>query len=607
MRVWERYLWLAPLLACVVVLLSAAAVAGRATELGSTTALFWWRWLLIVAAVSGLVLYLLGCLGKLATKLSVGRFVVGLAGVVVISIVLAKNSDAAMSLLRLSLRPAGLWAGLAFGLSLLAMVSVAFLGSRWRWAGRALSILALTTFAFWIAPRQHEDADGSSLPQTELTGERLLLIGIDGASWDFLDPLIASGQMPNIQGLVERGIRGDLKTLRPTRSPALWTTIVTGKRPADHGIIGHDVMHPKGDYHSLPPASAMARGFGLESLAAWLQREGQIVRSPATSVERRVPAIWNLTTAYDSPLDVINWWASWPAEAILGRIATDRTYFWRWAAKGFGDVEQAITFPETLYREVMPLLMRPDQVNLEMAQAFMAIDAVQFASMQEADYRHHEILSEFKYYYSMFESHRRITKYLLEKARAGGEVPSDLMVIFRLVDVTSHSSLQYSELVEDHLKSTAEELDRFGGVVTESYRAVDGAIGELLEVFGEGNVVLVSDHGFVAEKRKHGKIYDHRSGPPGIFLAAGPAFARGEVEGLSLFHVLPVLLALKGIPVAEDLVAEVPTTVFEPSFLAKNPVSAVETFGTLSMDRRVSESAVDEEMMERLEALGYLD
>ena len=61
-----------------------------------------------------------------------------------------------------------------------------------------------------------------------------------------------------------------------------------------------------------------------------------------------------------------------------------------------------------------------------------------------AAYRHHEILSEFKYYYSMFLSHHRITLYLLEKARAGGQTPSDLMVIFRLVDVTSHSSLQFS-------------------------------------------------------------------------------------------------------------------------------------------------------------------
>ena len=37
------------------------------------------------------------------------------------------------------------------------------------------------------------------------------------------------------------------------------------------------------------------------------------------------------------------------------------------------------------------------------------------------------------------------------------------------------------------------------------------------------------------------------------------------------------------------------------------PISEIDTFGTLARDRPVSESAVDDEMMKRLEALGYLD
>jgi len=37
---------------------------------------------------------------------------------------------------------------------------------------------------------------------------RALVIGWDGADWDVLDPLIAAGDLPALQGLVERGRRG---------------------------------------------------------------------------------------------------------------------------------------------------------------------------------------------------------------------------------------------------------------------------------------------------------------------------------------------------------------------------------------------------------------
>ncbi len=101
--------------------------------------------------------------------------------------------------------------------------------------------------------------------------------------------------------------------------------------------------------------------------------------------------------------------------------------------------------------------------------------------------------------------------------------------------------------------------------------------------------------------------YNHQSGPSGIFLASGPAFGPGEVGELSLFHILPILLAIKGFPVPSDIVEEVPTQVFAPEFLVQHPVTAIDSYGTIRPSGVSSESVVDQEMMERLEALGYLD
>jgi predicted AlkP superfamily phosphohydrolase/phosphomutase len=163
-------------------------------------------------------------------------------------------------------------------------------------------------------------------------------------------------------------------------------------------------------------------------------------------------------------------------------------------------------------------------------------------------------------------------------------------------------------LVEDHLQSPPEDVRRFGQAVSEAYRQVDRVVGELVAGFGEGNVVVISDHGFTLESKKNKRQrYNHQSGPSGIFLASGPAFSRGEVGELTLFHVMPILLATKGFPVPSDIVEEVPTQVFAPGFLGQHPVTPIDSYGTISPSGVDSESAVDQEMMERLEALGYLD
>lgn len=67
---------------------------------------------------------------------------------------------------------------------------------------------------------------------------RLLLIGWDAADWKIALPLMERGEMPNLARLVERGVMGDLATMRPVLSPILWNTIATGQRPERHGILG---------------------------------------------------------------------------------------------------------------------------------------------------------------------------------------------------------------------------------------------------------------------------------------------------------------------------------------------------------------------------------
>ncbi len=80
-----------------------------------------------------------------------------------------------------------------------------------------------------------EGHPASRLPDAPFS--RLLLVGLDGATFDVLDPLMANGVMPNLRELVEGGSSGILESTKPPITPAAWTTFMTGKGPGRHGII----------------------------------------------------------------------------------------------------------------------------------------------------------------------------------------------------------------------------------------------------------------------------------------------------------------------------------------------------------------------------------
>ncbi len=83
-------------------------------------------------------------------------------------------------------------------------------------------------------PRPPGDAasDASTYPIT-----RLLMVGLDGATFDVLGPAMDAGRMPNLKALIAEGVSGPLESTRPPITPAAWTTFMTGKGPGKHGIL----------------------------------------------------------------------------------------------------------------------------------------------------------------------------------------------------------------------------------------------------------------------------------------------------------------------------------------------------------------------------------
>lgn len=69
----------------------------------------------------------------------------------------------------------------------------------------------------------------------EFEAKKILLICVDGVTWDLMRPLVDKGYLPNIRRLIENGVSGELLA-NPAYSPPSWTTIATGKVPQKHGV-----------------------------------------------------------------------------------------------------------------------------------------------------------------------------------------------------------------------------------------------------------------------------------------------------------------------------------------------------------------------------------
>ncbi len=66
---------------------------------------------------------------------------------------------------------------------------------------------------------------------------RLLVIGLDGATWDVISPMMAQGELPHLAGLMAEGASGPLtSTIPPVTAPA-WSSFMTGLNPGKHGIF----------------------------------------------------------------------------------------------------------------------------------------------------------------------------------------------------------------------------------------------------------------------------------------------------------------------------------------------------------------------------------
>ena len=67
---------------------------------------------------------------------------------------------------------------------------------------------------------------------------KVFSIGLDGGTFDLMDPWLDEGHLPNIQRLIGRGTRARLRSVILPFTPQAWGSFMTGMNPGNHGVFG---------------------------------------------------------------------------------------------------------------------------------------------------------------------------------------------------------------------------------------------------------------------------------------------------------------------------------------------------------------------------------
>ena len=386
-----------------------------------------------------------------------------------------------------------------------------------------------------------------------------------------MDPLLAAGELPNIEALISRGCRGRMKSLRISSSARIWTTLAAGTPPRVHGI--RDFTH---------------------------QVDGK--RRLFTSRDVRVPRVWDLASDAGVPVGVTNWWFTYPSVPLNGFVISDHAIPSRSQRTSqvfspedpLATLQSALVYPPELWEELAEQLAEPGYSVSEL-----------WGNTPEARAR---LIEDIR------EEDRRILD--LAMHAADSYPPRFQLVYFKGVDRASHQFWYEYEPSHPNFANRPPDpnrIARYEEAIPDAYRNSDQLLGRLIEGLGEDDVVmLVSDHGFEAASRgpTSGTHGISNASIDGIYvMAGGPITTQTCPAEISVFDIAPVALYLLGVAIPGQMEGEVPSALFEPDYLAATPVEWTDPIAASPPNEAPAspEDAAEKSRLDRLRSLGYFD
>src|SRR5215211_2891832 len=266
-----------------------------------------------------------------------------------------------------------------------------------------------------------------------IMGKKLLVIGLDGASFNVLDSLIEKGYLKNLAKLIEGGARAPLETTFPPITAVAWSSFMTGKNPGKHGIFEFVRL----DHDSKRELAVNAS-----------YRQGR--------------AIWDLLSDAGKRVIVHNFPCTYPPHDLNGLMIADFM-----TPRGRRD----FTRPQSVLAELEGRF-GPYRLHLNQTYSGGNVEGVLDELFDELEYK------------------AKVTEYLMTEYEWDA-----FFQYFWGTDRIQHELWHIID--DDHPRHNREEARTYGGQVYRYFQRVDEVVGRLLEVAGEEALIWVaSDHGF---------------------------------------------------------------------------------------------------------------
>lgn len=273
---------------------------------------------------------------------------------------------------------------------------------------------------------KNEDTD-------KVPNPKVFVIGLDGATFDLIQPWVEEGYLPTFRQIMEQGTWGRLQSVVPPLTGTAWNSFSTGKNPGKHGIF--DFIHRgKNSYYGAPINASM----------------------------RDADSLWQLLSEAGRRVGVLSVPATYPPEPVNGFMVTGML-----TPPDVTDFTYPLSLRQEIQASVPSFTTSPDGVAHPLGRELGLLDALD----------------------SMTDMDMETTHYLLNRFEL-----DFFMTVLKETDVAMHWLWRFMD--ENHPWYQKEAPDRLRKGLRHCYQRMDSCLAEILKIAGDDTIVIVmSDHG----------------------------------------------------------------------------------------------------------------
>lgn len=264
---------------------------------------------------------------------------------------------------------------------------------------------------------------------------KIVVIGLDGATFDLIKPWAEEGHLPVLQSILKAGAHGTLRSTVPPMTAPAWTSFATGCNPGKHRLYD------------------------------WIAREPDSYRfTPVTALDGTAPPLYTLLSDYGRKVVALNVPMTYPPVPVNGVMVSGMPT---------PSTDVTFTYPESAYQDILnavgDYILYPDPGE---AYSDSGIDSFLDRLYRSSDLR----MQAFTY---------------LRKR----EDPDFSMMVFNGTDTVSHALWKYMD--SEHPLYDPVKGKKYGHAIRDYYHHVDNLLACVVQSLDEDTtLIIMSDHGF---------------------------------------------------------------------------------------------------------------